>query len=172
MQIPTDPLGSDDPRPIPPLSQSRQGDMACQALYGRKHVQCASMGESEPAARGIEIHQILATYINHLVRAKRTADLELFDASINGAGTEVREVLEKFRDNHSFDPVKILATELHIALEENFIPIEHPGNDGQISSGIKAEKRSELTQNLAGIVDVRVETELRIGRRAKIEPIC
>jgi len=64
MRIPTDSTGSELARPIPPLSQSRHGDMACQALYVRKHVQGAMVGESEPAARGIEIHQILATYIN------------------------------------------------------------------------------------------------------------
>ena len=107
--------------------------MACQALYVRKHVQCARVGESEPAARGIEIHQVLATYINHLVRTTRTTDLEIFDALMKGAGTEAREVLEKFRDNHAFDPEKILATELHIALDEKFVPIEHPGHDGQIA---------------------------------------
>ncbi len=116
MKIPTDSLGSSHERPIPPLSQSRHGDMACQALYVRKHVQCARVGESEPAARGIEIHQILATYINQLVRTTRTTDLELFDALMKGSGTEAREVLEKFRDNHAFDPEKILATELQIAL--------------------------------------------------------
>ena len=133
MKIPTDSLGSSHERPIPPLSQSRHGDMACQALYVRKHVQCARVGESEPAARGIEIHQILATYINQLVRTTRTTDLELFDALMKGSGTEAREVLEKFRDNHAFDPEKILATELHIALDENFVPIEHPGDDGPIA---------------------------------------
>ena len=133
MKIPTDSLGSSHERPIPPLSQSRHGDMACQALYVRKHVQCARVGESEPAARGIEIHQILATYINQLVRTTRTTDLELFDALMKGSGTEAREVLEKFRDNHAFDPEKILATELQIALDENFVPIEHPGDDGPIA---------------------------------------
>jgi len=133
MKIPTAPLGSRHVRPIPPLSQSRQGDMACQALYVRKHVQSARVGESEPAARGIEIHQVLATYIDHLVITRRTTDLEVFDALMRGAGAEAREVLEKFRDNHAFDPEKILATELHIALDENFVPIEHPGDDGQIA---------------------------------------
>ena len=118
MKTRTDSLRSDRPRPMPPLSQSRHGDMACEALYVRKHVRCARVGESEPAARGIEIHQVLATYINHLVRTTRTTDLEVFDALVKGAGTEAREVLEKFRDNHAFDPEKILATELHIALDE------------------------------------------------------
>jgi hypothetical protein len=33
-----------------------------------------------------------------------------------------------------------------------------------VASAIKAEKRADLAQKLAGIVEVRVETELRIGR--------
>jgi PD-(D/E)XK nuclease superfamily len=117
---------------IPPLSQSRYGDMACETLYVQKHVQGAILGESEPAARGIEIHQVLASYINHLVRTRRGTDLEVFDALMKGAGDEAREVLEKFRANHAFDPEKILATELHIALDESFLPIEHPDDDEQI----------------------------------------
>ncbi|MHB8526854.1 MAG: PD-(D/E)XK nuclease family protein [Candidatus Acidiferrales bacterium] len=108
--------------------------MACETLYVRKHVQGARVGESEPAARGIEIHQILADYINHLVRARRATDLEVFDALMRGAGAEAREVLEKFRDNHAFDPENILATELHIALDEKFVPIEHPGDEGPIAT--------------------------------------
>jgi hypothetical protein len=108
--------------------------MACETLYVRKHVQCAKVADSEPAARGIEIHQILATYINYLAGTRRATDLEAFDALMRGASVEAREVLEKFRDNHAFDPEKILATELHIALDENFLPIEHPGDDGQIAN--------------------------------------
>jgi hypothetical protein len=118
---------------IPPLSQSRYGDMACETLYVQKHVQGAILGESEPAARGIEIHQVLASYINHLVTARRATDLEVFDALMKGAGDEAREVLETFRNIHAFDPEKILATELHIALDENFLPIEHPDDCGQLA---------------------------------------
>ena len=62
---------------VPPLSQSRQGDMACEALYRFKHVRREKIAESEPAARGIEIHRILATYIDHLVKVRRTLDLEI-----------------------------------------------------------------------------------------------
>jgi hypothetical protein len=134
MKIPIDSLGSGPPRPIPPLSQSRHGDMACETLYVLKHVRCTRVGESEPAARGIEIHQVLATYINHLVKTTRTTDLEIFDALLRGAGAEAREVLEKFRDNHAFDPENILATELHIALDENFVPIELPSDEGPIAT--------------------------------------
>src|SRR5260370_42073812 len=105
--------------------------MACETLYVCKHVQGTRLGESEPAARGIEIPQGLARYINHLVRTRRVTDLEVFDALMKGAGAEAREVLEKFRDNHAFDPEKILATELHIALDENFLPIQHSRNASQ-----------------------------------------
>jgi hypothetical protein len=121
-------------RQIPPLSLSRHSDMACETLYVQKHVQQAKVAESEPAARGIEIHQILATYINHLARTRRVTDVEVFDALIRRAGAEAREVLEKFRDNHAFDPEKILATELHIALDENFLPIENACDDGQMAT--------------------------------------
>src|SRR6266702_6494470 len=116
---------------IPPLSQSRYGDMACETLYVCKHVQGTRLGESEPAARGIEIHEVLASYLNHLVRARRATDLEVFDALVRGAGAEAREVLETFRNNHAFDPEKILATELHIALDQNFLPIQHSANASQ-----------------------------------------
>jgi hypothetical protein len=108
---------------LPALSQSRHGDMACETLYVRKHVNGAKIADSEPAARGIEIHRVVAAYINHLVSTRRPTDLEVFDSLMNGASTESREVLEKFRGHHIFDPEKILATELHIALDQDFHPI-------------------------------------------------
>jgi hypothetical protein len=88
MKIPADSLRPTHPGPVPALSQSRYGDIACETLYVHKHVHCTRVGESEPAARGIEIHQVLAAYINHLARTKRGTDLEVFDALMKGAGTE------------------------------------------------------------------------------------
>jgi len=108
---------------LPALSQSRHGDMACETLYVGKHVNGARVADSEPAARGIEIHRVVAAYINHLVSTRRSTDLEVFDSLMNGASIEAREVLEKFRDNHSFDPEKILSAELHIALDRDFHPV-------------------------------------------------
>jgi hypothetical protein len=97
MKMPADSLRSTHARPIPPLSQSRYGDMSCETLYVHKHVHRAKVAESEPAARGIEIHQVLATYINHLLTTKRATDIEAFNALLKGAGAEAREALE----NHS-----------------------------------------------------------------------
>lgn len=139
--------------------------MACETLYVRKHVQCARVGESEPAARGIEIHQILATYINHLVRTKRSTDLEAFDVLMKRAGAAAREVLEKFRDNHAFDPEKILDGWFRVHVEER--DLREKLTISGLSSPLKAEKCAKLAENLAGVVDVRVETDLRIGRETK-----
>lgn len=68
------------------------GDMPCECLYVRKHVECARVEESEPAARGIKIHKVLATYINHPVRTRRAPDLEIFDALMKCAGAEALEM--------------------------------------------------------------------------------
>jgi hypothetical protein len=105
--------------------------MACESLYVQKHVLRTNVADSEPAARGIEIHRVVAAYINHLVSTRRSSDLEVFDSLMNGASTEAREVLERFRDNHAFDPEKILAAELHIALDQDFHPLEVSTDDGQ-----------------------------------------
>src|SRR6266403_813983 len=114
---------------LAPLSQSRQCDMACEALYRFKHVRRENMSESEPAARGTEIHRILATYIDHLVQVGRALDLEVFDQLMRTASGEAREVLERFRGNHAFKPDEVLATELHIVLDEDFLPIEDSLSD-------------------------------------------
>jgi PD-(D/E)XK nuclease superfamily len=111
---------------LPPLSQSRRGDMACETLYVHKHVECTKLAESGAAARGIEIHQLLATYIDHLITTRRSSDLELFDRLMKRVSTEAREGMERFRENHVFDAEKILATELHIALDHEFRSIDAP----------------------------------------------
>ncbi len=89
----------------------------------------AAVGQSGPAARGIEIHELLATYINHLVATRSRADLALFDKLMQGVREDAGEALEKFRDNHAFDPEKIVATELRIELDDDFQPIEEGEGD-------------------------------------------
>jgi hypothetical protein len=121
----------DQRKSLPALSQSRHGDMACETLYVRKHVQGTKVANSEPAARGIEIHATLATYINHLVETRRSTDLEVLDGLMNRTCSEARQVLERFRDNHAIDPEKVLATELHIQLDQDFCPIEDSYDEGR-----------------------------------------
>jgi len=108
----------------PPLSQSRQGDMACERLYAEKHIWATEHPQSDAASRGIEVHQLLSTYINHLVSSRRPSDLGMFDSLMRCVSTEAQTALVRFRDNHSFDPEKIVATELHIGLDGDFRPID------------------------------------------------
>jgi hypothetical protein len=113
---------------IAPLSQSRQGDMACGHLYVRKHVLGGPVADSEPAARGTEVHRILAAYINHLVKTKLSRDPGFLDCSIAGAASrDVQQALERFRDHPPFDPEEVLGTELYISLDEEFNPVEPAG---------------------------------------------
>jgi hypothetical protein len=116
---------------IPALSQSRHGDMACETLYARKHVRGGRTAESAAATRGIEIHEVLAAYLNHLILTRRWTDLGTFDGLLKGTSAGTREVLERFRENHAFDPENILGTELHIALDEDFHPIGSSEDDAR-----------------------------------------
>jgi hypothetical protein len=148
------------PKVIPPLSQSRQGDMACRCLYIRKHVIGGPMAESQPAARGIEVHQVLATYINHLVRTRRSADLELLDRLMSGASGEAQAALERFRENHAFAPERVLATELYIALDDDFNPIEDAAPDHELPGDDKAQSPAyEGTLDLV-LLDSVTEAEI------------
>jgi len=113
----------------PPLSQSRQGDMACERLYAEKHIWATKHAQSDAASRGIEVHQLLSTYLNHLVSSRRPSDLEIFNSLMRCVSIEAQAALARFRDNHSFDPEKIVATELHIELDEDFRPVEGALND-------------------------------------------
>lgn len=128
MKVLLKPRSQDTPG-IPPLSQSRRGDMACELLYIQKHVRHIASGESQAAARGTAIHEVLSTYIDHLTATKRATDLELFDKLTRDIRDDAGEVLDRFRNNHVFDPDKVVATELYIALDEEFRPIEGTTDD-------------------------------------------
>jgi len=119
---------------LPPLSQSRRGDMACELLYIHRHVRHVASGDSEPAARGTAIHEVLSSYIDHLIATKRATDLELFDTLAREVREDAGEVLDKFRSNHVFDPEKIVATEMYIALDEEFHPIDDSTTAGQVAA--------------------------------------
>lgn len=129
------------PQAMPPLSQSRYEDLACETLYIRKHVQGVRVGDSQPAVRGTEVHQLLAAYIDHLVRTRSSSDLETFDTLMTQIGADAKEALERFRSDHVFDPEKIAATELYIALDDNFHPMERcdgrlPEYEGTLRPGV------------------------------------
>ncbi|MCI0347857.1 MAG: hypothetical protein L0Z53_00390, partial [Acidobacteriales bacterium] len=118
------------------------------------------MAESEAAARGTDVHLILASYINHLVRTRRSTDLGFLNCMITGAGDEVQQALERFRDNHAFDPEEVLGTELHISLDEEFRPIEPERFEGENQgSGLGRCAAYEGTLDLVLLASV-IEAEI------------
>jgi hypothetical protein len=77
--------------------------MACERLYARSIFgQQSTLTES--ASRGIEVHQVLSTYVNHLVSCRRASGLAMLESLMRSIGTEAQTALARFRDNHSFDP--------------------------------------------------------------------
>jgi hypothetical protein len=71
---------------LPPLSQSRYSDMACECLYVHKHVHCAKLGESESAARGTEIGASSCGYSRPGSRVKRLELISRPDIFSQNAG--------------------------------------------------------------------------------------
>ncbi len=111
---------------LPPLSQSRYEDLACETLYAAKHIAQLPDADSEAAQRGTTIHEIVAAYVNHLVRTKQKTDYAFLDVVADNASPEVLTVLEKIRESYQFDPGDVLETEMHLVLDENFRPTTDP----------------------------------------------
>jgi hypothetical protein len=109
---------------IPPLSQSRQADLACRTLYVTRNVREVDELESEPARRGIEIHNVIADYILHLRSTGQRTDYEYIRAKAKTASDEARAILEHFCESFAFDPQAILDVECHITLDEHFTSVE------------------------------------------------
>lgn len=111
---------------LPPLSQSRFEDLACETLYAAKHIAHLRDAESEAARRGTAVHSIVAAYVNHLVKTKQQTDYAFLDALAEGAPLDALAVLENIRESYTFEPENVLATEMHIVLDEDFRPTTDP----------------------------------------------
>jgi len=113
----------------PALRQSVFEDMACAHMYWAKHKKRIPESSRPDAARGVEDHEVLATYLTHLMRNNLRKDLRFLDALMMGVSEDAQEALVRFRDDHDFDPEKIAGVEIEIALDENFKPVD-PGTVG------------------------------------------
>jgi len=104
---------------IPPLSQSRQADMACSLLYRARHVDHIEF-ETEAARRGIEIHRILAQYMDALRITKQQTDYKKMAELSADASPDEKEVLDRFTESTFYDHEKIYDTEMYVALDADF----------------------------------------------------
>lgn len=99
---------------IPALSQSKQADMACTALYVARHIEGRRF-DSEPARRGTEVHLAIAAYVEHLVATRRKTDYEKLAELAAACGEEAREILQRFGESFFIDPETVVGTEIYIA---------------------------------------------------------
>jgi hypothetical protein len=116
---------------IPALSQSKQALMACPHLYVDRVIRGVEEPENVYARRGTEIHDVVANYINHLVKTRQPSDYQHFDELTKaGFSSEAVEILQGLRETLIIDPEKVLGTELYLALDEELKAVdpldEHP----------------------------------------------
>ena len=108
---------------VPPLSQSRQADLACSLLYYARHVSHIQF-ETEPARRGKEIHKLIAQYMESLGISKQQTDYNKMAQLSKDASPEALEVIQRFTESYFWDSEKIYDTELYIAADEDFNILE------------------------------------------------
>jgi hypothetical protein len=103
---------------VPPLSQSRQGLMACPHLYRERVILGKREASNEYAERGKQIHDVLARYLAYLVSTRQAYDHTQLEAMIEGVGSEAAEILRGMKESLQIDPEKVLGIELYMALNE------------------------------------------------------
>jgi len=106
--------------PPPPLSQSRQSLLACPWRYCQEQIHGLNQITGEAARRGIACHEFLRAYTQHLVKTKRTQDLDWCAEHLKGIEPSAIEILEGIYPEFRIDPEVVYATEQHITMDENF----------------------------------------------------
>lgn len=112
---------------FPPLSQSRQVAMACEAFYSARYVRGVPDIESEPARRGSEIHEVIADYIVRLRATNQATDYDYIREQARCASPEASEILDKFTESFIFDPETVLDIEQYITLDADFNVVDPDG---------------------------------------------
>jgi len=132
----------------PPLSQSKQGLMACPFLYRDRVINGSEEADNPFKQRGIEVHDGIAAYIEHLVKTKQTSDPAHFETLLTtGVGMETFEILRSLKDVLVIDPEKVLGVEMYLALDKKLNPIEMP------EEPVRRGHRTEMGVDFEGTLD-------------------
>lgn len=111
---------------IPAWHQSTEFLTSCPELY----VESVIKGRPQPggldSARGKQVHEVGATYVRECAVQRVSFDLKLFDELAAGAGPLAARILSGMRDSYSVDFAHVLATELTLSLDANYLPTHLP----------------------------------------------
>jgi PD-(D/E)XK nuclease superfamily len=132
--------------PIPPLRQSTQETMSCPKFYTEVFIKGRKSPSGLDAARGTEIHKTMAAYLSHCARKQVGMDLDAFEIFSRGAGPQAYKILSGLRDGYVVDFAHLFATEISMALDENFQPTDVSNELGGVSvdTGLPAAYQGTL----------------------------
>jgi hypothetical protein len=106
--------------------------MACPHLYTVAVIGGQRDAENQYSLRGTQVHEAMSDYINHLVATRKADDREWYQANILTRPylQDAIEILGSLVGWVKVDPEKVLGTEMYLALDEEFEPIDFDIDDG------------------------------------------
>lgn len=104
--------------------------MACPHLYSERAVLRTEQAPNEYSERGKIIHQVLSRYIDHLVETRQSKDLAAFDELLFGVTGDALDILEGLRESIVVDPERVVGTEMYLAADRDFKPLDPLDSDG------------------------------------------
>lgn len=114
----------------PPLSQSRHALLACDLLYRQAVIDKKPEPPNEYSMRGREIHKVISTHINHLVKSKLKTDHAHWAHLTKAVTGDAADILKDLGGKLVIDPEKVWKTEHKIALTADFRAAEAPPVSG------------------------------------------
>jgi len=111
-------------QPVPPWHQSTEFLTSCPKLYVTSVIEGHPQPGGLDSARGRQVHQVGAAYISYCALERVSCDLKKFDELAAGAGPLAARILSGMRDSFEVDHAHVLATEMTLSLDGNFMPTD------------------------------------------------
>lgn len=109
---------------MPPLRQSLVETMGCPEFYVESKIKGREQPGGMESSRGTQVHHVLAQYASWCATKGVSQDLVAFDRFSHGVGHAAHKILAGMKDSYSVDAKHLLATELPMALDDNFMPTD------------------------------------------------
>lgn len=109
---------------MPPLRQSTVEVMSCPKFYVTSKIEGKEQPGGLESARGTQVHNVHALYASWCASKGVSQDLAAFDRFSQGVGHAAHKILVGMRDGLEIDFKHLLATELSMSLDDNFMPTD------------------------------------------------
>lgn len=109
---------------IPPLRQSTVDVMGCPTFYVESKIRGHEQPGGLESARGTQFHHAASQYTSWCAVKGVGQDLNAFDRFTEGVGHAAHKILIGMKESYVVDFSHLLATELHMSLDEKFMPTD------------------------------------------------